>query len=505
MISAELIWTKVIGNLTNVILAVKYYDNPPADWYLLWKLSLRSCRIIKKGMKGPTRFRIRIINPTLPWILLGLLVIFLLDSYRGWLILLIGLGGVWVFSLFWARMLAKNLGFSREMRFGWAQVGDRLEERFTLTNLGWLPALWVEVIYQSNMPEYQPGRIAAVGGTSEQTWRSEGLCTKRGLFSLGPVTIQTGDPFGLFHTRLEFSGKTTILVTPPIVSLPEVEIAPGGRAGDGSARKVAREPTVSAAGVRGYRPGDTLRHIHWPTSVRKGSYFVRLFDHAPSSDWFILLDLNGNIQNGEGFYSTEEHGVILAASLTDLGLRAGHAVGMGINGNKFTLQPPRFGEAQRQNIMRSLALASTGTMSLSELLEKGRALIHYNTSLVIITADSQGGWLDGLVSLIDKGTVATVFLIDADTYLQAVPVQQDDRKLGEEKTHSDTERLSPAVQRLSAFLNAHNIVHYPFTRSFLDRPETRPGKQGHWQWSRASSNRAVLKDRPGDLDWRALE
>lgn len=456
-------------------------------------------------MKGSPNFRLQIINRPLPWILLGLLVIFLLDSYRGWFILLIGLGGVWVFSLFWTRMLAMKLWFSREMRFGWAQVGDRLEERFTLTNLGWLPALWAEVIYQSNMPDYQPGRVVEVGGASEHTWRTEGMCTRRGLFSLGPVTVQTGDPFGLFRAQLEFSGKTTILVTPPVVPLPEVEIAPGGRAGEGSARIYAREPTVSAAGVRGYQPGDTLRHIHWPTSVRKGSYFVRLFDRAPASDWFILLDLHRNIQKGTGFYSTEEHGVILAASLCDLGLRAGHAVGLGINGDKFSLQPPRFGEAQRQNMMRSLALASTGRMPLSELLEKGRSLIHYNTSLILITADSRGRWLDGLFPMLERGNVATVFLIDADTYLEPVDVQQGNQRDAEEQTRSNTESISPSVQRLLTLLKAHGIAYYRFSRSFLDHPEAMPGKQGHWQWSKASSNRAILKERPGDLTWRDLE
>ena len=480
--------------------------SPLIACYLLRRLKLGQLLDNKiKNMKGSPHYTLQSINRPFPWILLGLVVIFLLDSYRGWFILLIGLGGVWVFSLFWTRMLATKLWFSREMRFGWAQVGDRLEERFTLTNLGWLPALWVEVIYRSDMPDYQPGRVAEVGGSSEHSWRTEGLCTKRGLFSLGPVTIQTGDPFGLFRTQLEFPTKTTILVTPPIVSLPDVEIAPGGRAGEGSARTYAREPTVSAAGVRGYQPGDTLRHIHWPTSVRKGTYFVRIFDHAPASDWFILLDLDRHIQKGEGFYSTEEHGVILAASLSDRGLRAGHAVGLGINGDKFSFQPPRFGEAQRQDIMRALALASPGRMSLSDLLDKGRSLIHYNTSLILITADAQGGWLDGLFPLMERGIVTTVLLIDADTYLKPVDNQQGNQRSGEEQTHSNTGNISTPVQRLMALFKTRGIVHYRFTRSFLDRPEARPGKRGHWRWSKVSSSRAVLKEGPGDLTWRDLE
>jgi uncharacterized protein (DUF58 family) len=457
-----------------------------------------------KVLVAPNRYAITRANRTFPWIALGLLAIFLLDSYRGWFMFLIGLGGVWLISLFWTRMLARKLRFARQMRFGWTQVGDRLEERFTLTNLAWLPALWVEVIYLSDMPDYQPARIVQVGGLSEHTWRKDGLCTRRGLFSLGPVTIHTGDPFGLFRARMEFSEKRTVLVTPPIVPLPEVEIAPGGRAGEGSARTYAPEPTVSAAGVRGYLPGDPLRHIHWPTSVRKGSYYVRQFDHAPASDWFILLDLDHRVQQGEGFYSTVEHGVILAASLTDLGLRAGHAVGLGLNGDRFTIKPPRLGETQHHDIMCSLALASTGKRPLSELLEKGRSLIGNSTSLILITADSQGSWLEPLFPLMDRGIKATVLLIDAHTYLEAVEMPPGDAGVGEVQVGSLHQGISPSMERLLNLLKAHGIRHYRFTREFMDRPETRPGKQGQWQWSKASSSRAFLKADPGDLTWKEI-
>src|SRR3970282_2292459 len=98
--------------------------------------------------------------------------------------------------------------------------------------------------------------------------------------------------------------------------------------------------------------------------------------------------------------------------------------------------------------MRALALASPGRMSLSDLLDKGRSLIHYNTSLILITADSQGGWLDGLFLLMERGNVATVFLIDAETYLEPVDFQQEDQMAAEKQTHSSTGSISPSVQRL---------------------------------------------------------
>ena len=93
-------------------------------------------------------------------ILIGVLLLLQLTfPYRGWTILLIGLGGLWLASFLWAHKLAGNLQLSREMRFGWAHVGDRLEERFTLTNTGFFPALWAEIVDHSTLPGYSASRF----------------------------------------------------------------------------------------------------------------------------------------------------------------------------------------------------------------------------------------------------------------------------------------------------------------------------------------------------------
>ena len=71
--------------------------------------------------------------------------------------------------------------------------------------------------------------------------------------------MRTGDPFGIYTITKENATETTLLVTPLIVPLPGIEIAPGGRIGEGHPRRDAQERTVSAAGVREYLPGDSLR------------------------------------------------------------------------------------------------------------------------------------------------------------------------------------------------------------------------------------------------------
>jgi uncharacterized protein (DUF58 family) len=365
--------------------------------------------------------------------------------------MLFGLGGAWLLSYLWARSLARSLRLVREMRFGWVQVGDRLVERFTLLNDGWAPALWVELVDHSTLPDYQVGRGTRVGGERSVRWHTDALCTRRGLFSLGPASLETGDPFGLYSVALDYPASLPLMVLPPIVPLPSIEVAPGGRIGEGLPRTDALERTVSAASVREYAPGDSLRWIHWRTSARQNGLFVRLFDGTPAGDWWIILDMNRRVQAGEGRDGTEEHGVILAASLADRGLRSGRAVGLVAGGESLVWLPPREGEPQRWEILRSLAQVSLGSRPLPELLMHMRSGMRQRASLVIITPQVDTVWVDALLLLVRRGAIPTVLLLDPVSF-----------------------GGSGDIQAARTALTDMGVTHYVVARDLLDRPEARP-------------------------------
>ncbi|MDI7277389.1 MAG: hypothetical protein QME94_15535, partial [Anaerolineae bacterium] len=80
------------------------------------------------------------------------------------------LGGAVGIAYYWARQLADGVSLERERRYGWAQVGDVLEERFTLHNHSWLPALWAEIRDHSTLPGYTATRVTGVDGNSHTYW-----------------------------------------------------------------------------------------------------------------------------------------------------------------------------------------------------------------------------------------------------------------------------------------------------------------------------------------------
>jgi uncharacterized protein (DUF58 family) len=406
----------------------------------------------------------------------------ILTPYKGWRILFVALGGAWLISYLWARSLAKGLQLSREMRFGWAQVGDRLVERFTLRNGGWAPAVWAEIEDQSTMPYYQVSRGTGLPGRDSIRWHTEAMCTRRGLFTLGPTQLKAGDPFGLYNITFDYPATMPLLVLPPIVQLPAIEVAPGGRSGDGRPRTNAADRTVSASSVREYVSGDSQRWIHWKTSARRGELYVRLFDGTPSSDWWILLDVDRTVQVGEGEDSTEEHGVILAASLADRGLRMRRSVGLVAHGEQLTWLPPQSGEGHRWEVLRSLALVTPGSRPLSELLNRVRPSLGRRASVVIITPSISTTWVESLLPLVRRGAALTVLLLDPESF-----------------------GGTGSAALATASLTNMGVANYIITKDVLDLPESRPGHQGNWAWRDLGVGKAIPARQLADSPWRVLQ
>ncbi len=426
----------------------------------------------------PPKIKIHFRSYLLPVITVVVLAFQLIAPFKGWMILLTGFGGAWLLSYLWARSLARGLHLVREMRFGWAQVGDSIQERFTLRNRGWAPALWIMIIDHSDMPGYKISSVIGVGRGERRHWFSRGSCARRGLFTLGPTSLETGDPFGIYRVRLDYQASFTMLVVPPVVHLPSIEIAPGGRAGEGRRFHRALEQIISANSVREYIPGDDMRRLHWATTARRGEPYMRVFEHTPASDWWIVLDMDENVQTGEGQNATDEHGVILAASLASQGLRLGKAVGLVMHGQNLTWQRPAFGDVHRWEMLRALAHVRRGKTPLTTILERTRGALGQRTSLILITRSLDTSWLRAVGLLKRCDIIPTVLLLDPNSF-------------GGEGDVGFVERM----------LAKQGVTFYRIRAEMLEQPKI--VTDSPWQWQVTPMGRAVL-DASKKQPWRTL-
>ena len=337
--------------------------------------------------------------------------------HRVWNTLLVGSGGLYGLAYLWAYQLGQHLHAARELQYGWVAVGDRLQETFTLYNNSQFPALWVEIIDQSNVPGYTVNVVRSVSYLSQERWRQAAICGQRGQFHLGPWAIRSGDPFGLFQVMRHYPDRTEIIIHPPIHGQLPVPLPVGESDGRIRARQRSWRATVNATTVRDYRPNDPYTWIHWRTTARRGHLFVREFDLDAAGDIWLLLDMETAVQLGQGLHGSEEHLILLAAALAAQALNQNRPIGLAGYGQLPHILPPGLGEGQRWRLMRALALLhADGSTPLHRALQDLRGRIRRGTAVLIFTPNGTADWLPDLLTLTRQGIQSHVILLDRASF-----------------------------------------------------------------------------------------
>jgi uncharacterized protein (DUF58 family) len=296
------------------------------------------------------------------------------------------------------------------------QQGQTLSERVVIQNRSRLPKLWLEVDEPSDLPGHFVRRVVSLKPHQKRTWRSASVCQRRGLYTLGKLTVKSGDPFGLFRFKRSFGQSQSILVYPRPVELAEVRLPPAELLGEGQLHKPTHYVTSNAVSVRQYEHGDSFNRIHWPSTAHARELMVKLFEMDPSSDVWIVLDLDQVAQAGQGDDSTEEYAITLAASVANHFSRSSRSVGLMAFDHTLQIIQPERGLGQYIRILQSLAvLHATGTVSLAQLLnEEGRRFGRHST-IVVITSSAQDDWVVSLRVAAERGARIATVLIEPAT------------------------------------------------------------------------------------------
>lgn len=336
---------------------------------------------------------------------------------RTWFYLLCVLAGLTIIAYVWTRELRKGISLERKVRRGLVRVGDILEEEFTLHNDSLIPGLWAEIVDHSTLPGYVASRVESVGPLGKKRWTTRGICRRRGTFEIGPLEVRMGDPFGFFSTTLHFPAVVSFLVYPPIVELPHLDLPRGLISGSSRSSARSQQLTTNASGIRNYVPGDSLRRIHWPSTARLGELFVKEFDLEPSGDLWVVLDLEGKAQAGEEEESTQEYGIIVAASLANRLLRENRGVGLVAWDAERIVVPLDRGHSQLWRIMEKLVFISQlGKESLDTVLASLELKLGWGTSIAVITPSCDPSWVSALLNLTRRGAVPMAILLDPASF-----------------------------------------------------------------------------------------
>lgn len=351
-------------------------------------------------------------------------------------------GGLIIIAFIWAWVSVRGLSIGRKTRARRAQVGRSLHEVFTVRNRLIIPKLWLEVRDHSELPGHRASHVVPTLGVRQTyRWYVDTPCQVRGEFRLGPMTLISGDPFGLFITPRRLNATSRIIVFPATVSVSRFDLPMGVLSGGEAQRRRAHYVTTNAAGVREYVPGDSFNRIHWRSSARRDVLMVKEFEIDPLVDIWLFVDFSASsvfehpsvqrvrgsgpvIPSGMGLpASTEEYAVVVAASLArhfieDVERALGFAAYIP---HREVYQPER-GSRQLTHILQTLAVArSFSQFSLSQMLTLETPNFTRGTTLVIVTSSLDVGWVTEAQILARRGIRPMCVFIDPSTFGSPYP------------------------------------------------------------------------------------
>ncbi|MBI2913620.1 MAG: DUF58 domain-containing protein [Chloroflexi bacterium] len=327
------------------------------------------------------------------------------------------IGGLVPLSFIWARVQARGLEVTVQRAVGRLQVGQQAEARVRLKSRSILTKLWLEVEDRTDMPGRPARTVLTLPSRGQRNWKVSLACRRRGVYTAGPVQLTTGDPFGLFRISRRYGEKHSLLVLPQPTELPYFWAPPAQLPGEGTVRRRTHYVTPNASTVRDYEPGDSYNRIHWRSTARLNRLMVKTFEMDPTSDIWVLLDLQKSVQVGEEDDSTEEYGVRIAASLANHFLQVNRMLGFLAYGRETAVLEPARGSQQYSRLLEALALArAEGALPLGRVLqEEGRRFGRHST-LIAVTPSAGEEWVEALQSLVQQGSRCAVVLMEPGSF-----------------------------------------------------------------------------------------
>jgi uncharacterized protein (DUF58 family) len=347
-------------------------------------------------------------------------------------ILLVGVNYIW------ARLALRNLGFKRIPYLSRGEVGQIFEERFELENGGRLPRFFVEVQDLADLPGSRGSRVhTAIATKQGRSYLERTRLVQRGVFSLGPTMLVSGDPFGMFPVRKMIPNQNNLMVYPMIVDIEAFPSPPGLLPGGEALRRRTQQITPNVSTVREYVPGDTFNRIDWKHTARKEKLMVKEFELDPLAEVWIFLDAEKTAHSAKAYVPqtdvgdtifnanreiklppvTIEYATTAAASVMRYYLRRGRAVGLVSSTLNEASLPPDRGSRQRDKILEALAtLKPDGIMPFAALIAAQARYLPRGSTVVLITPTIREELVLAVDQLFRLGLRPIVLLIHADSF-----------------------------------------------------------------------------------------
>jgi uncharacterized protein (DUF58 family) len=359
------------------------------------------------------------------FLILALLIVSLLLRSPLLLLLVVLLGLVAGASALWGRYCLAGVSYARRFEADRLFCGEQTEVWIEIVNAKPLPLAWLKA--EDEFPEdftvdrteltnaSRPHRKTLTNLLSLRWYervrrRYHVTAERRGAFEFGPVTLSSGDIFGFQLKLSEVPAQQLVLVYPRIVPMDDLKLRAARPGGELRAERRIIEDPLALAGIRDYRPGDSVRHIHWKSTARRGQLQTKVFE--PGATQQLVLFLNGQTlpHAYEGIIGDYmETVLVVGASLAKAALEARYPVGLFTNNSardeaRRVRLPASRHAAQLTRILETMAqLTQFTALPFDQLLRLEAAQLPYGATVIAVSAIVSEPILSALLSLHDAG------------------------------------------------------------------------------------------------------
>lgn len=304
-----------------------------------------------------------------------------------------------------------------------AFLGETVTVELTLQNGSRLPVPWAELSESVPMAKVLPAahrEVVALGPLETHVSEYEIECRRRGYHAVGPLSVETGDPFGIVRRAPRRLPSRYLVVYPKIVPMEELGLPARAPWALVPAPIALLEDPTRVLGVRDYRAGDSPRRIHWRATARNDRLLVKQFQPGIARETLICLDLDRDAYTRGERVAASEHAIVVAASVAHhSAIREGLPVGLlteavdPLIGERATFfLPPRPERRHLMTILEVLARAQVvPSTHPAELLRVRASKLTWGSTILAVSGRADRELLGQLYVLRRSGFAVALILV----------------------------------------------------------------------------------------------
>lgn len=332
----------------------------------------------------------------------------------------LALGSAWLWNRFSLQGIQYERSFSNTRVF----PGEQVDISISVVNRKLLPLPWLQLAdeFPTRLP-LSKGKLdvtsrphvgllshmVAVRWYERVTWKHHVEAAARGYYPFGPVTLTSGDMFGLFTSEEQRPEQSFLIVYPRVVPLESLGLPSKQPFGDmRSPQRIFEDPSRTM-GIRDYQRGDGLKRIHWKATARRQALQVRVYEPTATPQLAVFLNVSTAEQYWQGTdVAVLEGAISAAASIAQYALQQGYAVGVFANApllqsDQVIRVRPSSHPQQLAAILEALAKLNAFTIEpIEQTVEKEMPRLPWGATIVVVT----GVMSPGLAAALERARKA---------------------------------------------------------------------------------------------------